>query len=170
MLGTRWCHSSFWLLLSFSPLQLCLSPPADPPSCPQSRVSIRACERSRWRHTARNSPMGLTALSGPLLPLLVLVLAHASLSDRLVIELQTKVHEVFTITGMAPTTAVSWLKVLTSTFTLKTVKSQVLAGAGDYFRPSKPHSGTLWEILCLTGNYHLNMVNRHDIGTLMQRW
>ena len=114
-----------------------------PPSCPQSRVSIRACERSRWRHTARNSPMGLTALSAPLLPLLVLVLAHASLSDRLVIELQTKVHEVFTITGMAPTTAVSWLKVLTSTFTLKTVKSQVLAGAGDYFRPSKPYSGTL---------------------------
>merc|ERR1711994_1025761 len=33
-------------------------------------------------HTARNSPMGLTALTAPLLPLLVLVLAHASLSDR----------------------------------------------------------------------------------------
>ena len=61
--------------------------------------------------------MGLTALSGPLLPLLVLVLAHASLSDRLVIELQTKVHEVFTITGMAPTTAVSWLKLVASSCT-----------------------------------------------------
>ena len=32
-----------------------------------------------------------------------------------------------------------------------TVKSQVLAGAGNYFRPSKPHSGTLCRTLYQIG-------------------
>ena len=97
-----YCHLNFCFLLHCDCVRLHLRIPL----CrPQSRVGIRACERSRWRHTARNSPMGLTALSAPLLPLLVLVLAHASLSDRLVIELQTKVREYFTITGKASTRA-----------------------------------------------------------------
>ena len=32
----------------------------------------------------------------------------------------------------------------------QTCKSQVLAGAGYYFRPSKPHSGTLWPFSAFT--------------------
>ena len=65
--------------------------------------------------------MGLTALTAPLLPLLLLVLAQASLSDRLVIELQTR--EDFTITEKAPTRA-------------KVIRDGHLVSKVSYSRPS----------------------------------